>query len=51
MWPETYIALCNTLEQNGFLRNTRDVQVIEQVATFCLVMSHGWSARSVADRL
>ncbi|XP_059433235.1 uncharacterized protein LOC132166408 [Corylus avellana] len=47
----TYIALCNTLEQNGLLRNTRAVQVTEQLAAFCLVMSQCWSARSVADRL
>ncbi|XP_059449435.1 uncharacterized protein LOC132180551 [Corylus avellana] len=47
----TYIALCNTLEQNGLLRHTRAVQVTKQLATFCLVMSQGLSCRSVADRL
>jgi hypothetical protein len=51
MWPATFIALSNTLEQNEFLRNTRSVKVIEQLAAFCLVMVHSYSARSVADRL
>ena len=51
MWSATFIALSNTLEQNGFLRNTRSVKVTEQLAAFCLVMAHSYSARSVADRL
>jgi hypothetical protein len=50
MWLETYITLCNTLQQNGFLHNAQVVQA-KQVAAFCLVMSHGWSARSVANML
>jgi hypothetical protein len=50
MWLETYITLCNTLQQNGFLRNARVVQA-KQVAAFCLLMSHGWLARSMANML
>jgi hypothetical protein len=51
MWPATFIALSNTLQQNEFLRNTRSVKVTEQLIAFCLVMAHSYSARSVADRL
>ena len=51
MWPETFIALSNTLQQNEILRNTRSVKVTEQLAAFYLVMAHSYSARSVANRL
>jgi hypothetical protein len=51
MWPDTYLALCNTLKQNGFLQSSRYVKITEQVAVFCLIMSHNWSQRDVSDRL
>jgi hypothetical protein len=51
MWPATFIALSNTLQQNEFLHNTRSVKVTEQLTAFCLVMAHSYSTRSVVDRL
>jgi hypothetical protein len=29
MWPDTYLALCNTLKQNGFLCSSRYVKITE----------------------
>jgi len=51
MWPDTFLALCNNLKQNGFLRSSRYVKITEQVAVFCLLMAHNCSQRDVSDRL
>jgi len=51
MWPDAFIARCDALMKNGFLRSSRYVKVTEQVAVFCLIMAHNWSQRDVADRL
>jgi hypothetical protein len=51
MYPNTFLKLCNTLKNNGFLQSSRYVKITEQVAAFCLVMAHGHTQRVVADRL
>jgi len=51
MCPDTYLALCNTLKQNGFLRSSRYVKITEQVVVFFLLMAHNWSQRNMAYRL
>jgi hypothetical protein len=48
---DTFLVLCNTLKQNGFLQSSRFVKIIEQVVAFCLLMAHNWTQRDVADRL
>jgi hypothetical protein len=51
MWPNTFLALCNTLKHNDFLYSSRYVKITEQVAVFCFIMSHAHMQRDVADRL
>jgi hypothetical protein len=51
MYPKTFLKLCNTLKNNGFLESSRYVKITEQVAAFCLVMAHGHTQRVVVDRL
>ncbi|GLT66582.1 hypothetical protein SLA2020_389390 [Shorea laevis] len=51
MLPHTFIALCNTLKENGFLRSSRYVKITEQVAVFILTMAQNHSQRATADRL
>jgi hypothetical protein len=51
MTPTTFLRLCNTLKQNHLLESSRFVKITEQVATFCLIVSHSHTQRMVADRL
>jgi len=51
MWPDTFLALCNTLKYNDFLHSSWYVKITEQVTVFCLIMTHNWLQRDVVDRL
>jgi hypothetical protein len=51
MYPCTFMKLCNTLKNNGYLGNSRYVKITEKVAAFLLVVCQAHSQRSVADRL
>jgi ACT domain-containing protein len=48
---EIFLNLCNTLKINDFLRSSRYVKITEQVAAFCLVISHFHKQMDVADSL
>jgi hypothetical protein len=47
----TFLKLCNTLKQNGFLKSSRYVKITEQVATFLLIATHSHTHRDVSDRI
>jgi hypothetical protein len=51
MGPNTFLKLCNTLKQNGFLKSSRYVKITEQVATFLLIATHSHTHRDVCDRI
>jgi hypothetical protein len=51
MWPDTFLALCNTLKQNDLLHSSRYVKLTEHMAVFFLLMAHNWSQRDVVDKL
>jgi DNA-binding NarL/FixJ family response regulator len=51
MYPNTFLKLCNTLKNNGYLQSSQYVKITDQVAAFCLVMAHGHTQKVVADML
>ena len=51
MGSSTFLKLCNTLKQNGFLKSSRYVKITEQVATFILLATHSHTQKDVSDRI
>jgi ribosomal protein S8 len=51
MKPSTFLKLCNTLKQNGFLKSSRYIKITEQVTTFVLIVTHSHTHRDVLDRI
>jgi hypothetical protein len=51
MGPSTFLKLCNTLKQNGYLKSSRYVKITEQVATFLLIATHSYTHKDVCDRI
>jgi len=51
MFSRTFMKLCYTLKHNGYLRSSRYVKIIEQVAAFYLVVAQAQSQMTMSDRL
>jgi ribosomal protein S8 len=51
MKSSTFLKLCNTLKQNGYLKIIRYVKITEQVATFLLIVTHNHTHKDVCDRI
>jgi hypothetical protein len=51
MFPCTFMKLCSTLKNNGYLGSSRYVKITDKLAGFLLVVCQVQSQRSVADKL
>jgi hypothetical protein len=51
MFPYTFMKLCSTIKNNGYLASSLYVLITEKLAAFLLVVCQARSQRSVADRL